>query len=349
MHNSTIFGSAYKSIIALLIVVVLAVGAFSACDQLPIYSLNTTQFNSVVVHGEEINTDGLVLQSSLPIGQLTVPVTPEMIIESDSTEGAGVKKFVIEYSGQQFTVEFEVKYKVEFVVDDKVVSTQLVSSSSELVEPEVIPESGYDFVGWDIDFASAELNDNLVINAVFEEINYPEIEDLTAIYGDTLEDVELPSNDIGHWEFIKELETSVGEAGRNKFGVRFVLEDGTVTKNTTVTITVKKQVVEFTDIIDSFIYDGKEHFPTYSLENDLDLQVIVIGNPEINAGEYEFTLEIKDKNYSGEYTGKYTIAKPDVIVTVSNATIKYGDKVPEFSFTVEGFEAQKAQDQLTKN
>ena len=125
MHNSTIFGSAYKSIIAFLIVIMLAVGSFAACDQieLPIYSLNTTEFDPVVVHGEQISTDGLVLQSSLPIGQLTVPVTPEMIIESDSTEGAGVKKFVIEYSGQQFTVEFEVKYKVEFVVNEKVVTT----------------------------------------------------------------------------------------------------------------------------------------------------------------------------------------------------------------------------------
>ena len=340
MHNSTFFSSAYKSIIAFLVVILLAVGSFSACDEieLPIYSIDTTEFNSQVVHGEEVDLTGLVLISKLPIGDLTVQVTPEMIVESDSTEGAGVKTFVVSYSGQQFTVEFEVKYKVDFVVNEKVVSTQLVSSSEELVAPEVVPEPGYNFVGWDTDFASAELNDNLTINAVFEEVEYPEIGDLTATYGDTLGDIVLPSNDIGHWEFIKELETSVGDAGRNRFGVRFVLEDGTVIKNATVSVTVKKQVVDFTDIVDSFIYDGKEHFPTYSLDQELDLEVIVIGHPEINAGAYEFTLEIDDKNYSGEYTGKYTIAKPDVTVTVSNATIKYGDAVPEFTFTVEGFE-----------
>lgn len=56
-----------------------------------------------------------------------------------------------------------------------------------------------------------------------------------------------------------------------------------------------------------------------------------------NAGEYNLTISIVDKNYSGTMTGKLTILPANLVVTALNKTTVYGESLLNLDYTVSGF------------
>ena len=326
------------TLLGLLIAVnVLGVKIFTKVQNEGTYTVETTdEFISVIEWGEEISIDGIKIKDNRFLGIIETDITEDMIISVDDTDVAGRKQMVIEHNGKQLVVYFDVKYRVEFLSYGEIIDTQLVVDPSELNLPEPTPKTGYEFSHWDYNLSEG-LNSSVQINAVFKEIDYPVIADLTATYGDTLADLELPSNERGYWEFTSSLDTPVGNAGVQSFGVRFVFySDPDTFKYDFVDVTVNKQVIEFTDIVDSFVYDGEAHFPAYSLP--VEVEVISTGVDGVVPGTYEYTLEVVDINYCGEYAGSYEITKPTVTVTVPTLTIVYPEAIPEIECIVEGFE-----------
>ena len=302
------------------------------------YTIDVDKFDSDIEWGESVSLEGIEIIDNRTLGFLSMPLTRDKVVSIDDTDEAGRKKIVFIHNNREFTVYFDVKYKVEFLSYGEIIDTQRVFGKDEIVPPVATPKTGYEFSHWDVDL-SQELTGNVQVNAVFKEIEYPSLQGITATYGDTLGDITLPSNEYGQWQFIYPSDTPVGDAGRQSFSVRFAFfEDETYFKYSFVNVTVNKKQLEFTDVKDTFIYDGNEHFPTYSISEDVDVMVITSGSANTEAGVYEYSFEIVDQNYVGIYTGEYEIQKPTVTVKVSSATVTYPASVPTFTYEVEGFE-----------
>ena len=220
------------------------------------YTVDTEETETLLVYGEEFEFGNIKIVDNRVFGLVETTLTEDMIVSIDDTDVAGQKKVVFEHNNKQFTVIFDVKYKVEFLSYGEVIDTQLVVSADELDLPVPKPKDHYDFAGWDYDFSKG-VSDNLQVNAVFDEIEYPALSPLTATYGDTLGDVALPSNDRGHWEFVYPAETPVGDTGHQTYSVRFVFNEGEgkdYYRFDTVEINVAKKHLDFSNSIFDFNY-----------------------------------------------------------------------------------------------
>ena len=305
------------------------------------YTVDTEEFTSVVEWGDDISISDIKIIDNRVFGMVETKLTEDMIVSIEDTDTAGQKKIVFEHNNKQFTVVFDVKYKIELVSYGKVIDTQMVVTPDELNLPTPDAKTGYEFSHWDYDFSQGFTN-SVKINAVFKETDYPALKTLSATYGDTLADFTLPSDERGHWEFLDSLDTPVGNAGEKVFGVRFVFNgDDSYYKYSEVKVNVNKKELSF--IVDDsknvFVYDGLAHSPYYSLDIAVD-NVVIHGGDKTDVGSYEYKLEIVDDRYSGEYEGTFEITKPTVTVSVSSAEIEFATNIvlPEFTYTVEGFE-----------
>ena len=291
----------------------------------------------------------LEYNSDLPLDDITilknngeaVNITKDMIMSQVDgiTSTVGNKQLVVKYGTDTFTIYFTVKYKVKFMVDDEVVSTQYVLNKDEIVFPQDPEKLNFDFVGWGE--IPEELNDNLELNAQFavSSVQVPLLSSISATYGDTLQSIDLPSNEYGCWQFVDDLSTSVGNAGVNNFEVKFVPTDENVVVNkiSNVTINVAKKQLEFRNVVNSFDYDGSEKLPQY----DLDLQGLNVqytpyyAGQAINVGEYVYELDIIDSNYTGSYYGRFVINAINAKIYIDDVTIKFTDDRPEtYSYRV---------------
>ena len=108
---------------------------FAACggDDTPTvtYSLDTSAFNTTVVYGGEVDYADIVVKGS---DGSSVSVTPDMVTGA-STDTVGTKTLTVSYAATTMTVNYTVKYEVNFVVDDAIVSTQYVLSADEISIP----------------------------------------------------------------------------------------------------------------------------------------------------------------------------------------------------------------------
>ena len=300
------------------------------------FTVDTEEFEAVIEWGDEIDYESVTIIDNRTLGIVKTQLTKEMIVSIEDTEQAGRKKITFEHKNQEFVIYIDVKYRVDFLAYGEIIDSQLVSKADELVPPTPTEKFGQEFIGWDTDLSN-ELTESIQVNAVYNTIEVPTLETITATYGDTLAGIKLPESSFGKWEFIDSLDSTVGDAGAHDLRVKFTYyHNPEWVKYDSVRINVEKKHLEFKDVVDSFIYDGKEHFPTYKLDENVN--VFVVGVPNTESGEYEYSFEILEANYEGSYSGKYTIAKPDVTITVSSATIYYGDDVPEFTYTMDGFD-----------
>ena len=178
---------------------------FSGCGKIT-YKIDDSSFESVVAYNSAISFDGLNIIVQDGDKQTPVAVTPDMIVSCDDTTTVGNKKITIKYKEETLTVNFVVKYKVDFVVDSQIYETQYVLTKDEIIIPAQNPTlAEYDFVGWDYDFDS-QINDNVTINAqlTIAGSGVPKLATYyNATYGDTLEDVVLPTNAKGNWQFVE--------------------------------------------------------------------------------------------------------------------------------------------------
>ncbi len=308
-----------------------------ACDKIDEYTLNTNNFEAVVEYNGEVDISNIIIYDNQ--SQCEISSDEFEIISCDDTDTIGKKLLVIQYKNQTYSIPFEVKYKVEFVVDGEAIDTQYVTSSDEIVIPNSPIKQGYDFINWDNEIPQ-NLDDNIVLTAIFSSttLPIPTLNTITVDYGTTLNQIELPSNENGVWEFEDELTTEVGNVGKRQFAVKFVpTTTELVERYDEVTVNVSPKNLQFTIIEDNFIYDGEAHFPEYSLP--VDVNVNVVGEAQINASDnaYDYALIIVDTNYSGFYTGQFTISKADVTIKVADKVVDYAQSF-KMTYEVEGFD-----------
>ncbi len=320
-----------KRIVMPIIVIVLTLLlTLTGCEEAE-YAI-TGGISDVIAVGETPELSGLKLIRIEKNEILEIPVSADMVYGID-TSTAGNKTFSVIIEGKTFTVPYTVKYRVEFVADGEVIDTQLVFDPSELIAPDAPDKDGFKFVGFNI---PEKLTDNIKLDAQYTPVA-SELPNVTATYGDTLADITLPSNGSGKWAFTSPLDTPVGDVGTSRFDVKFVLDDGSILETATVNIVVNKCKLEFENLVTEFVYDGKEHYPTFDAF-DADISIYSAGSPATEVGEYSFMLVINDDNYEGEYIGTFAITKRPVTITVDSHSISYGDQIPAFGYTVLGCE-----------
>ena len=308
-----------------------------------------------------------------------VPVEPSMVTAHIDTSKIGTQRLQVNYSGQTFHVAVVVKYKVEFVVNGSVYQTfyginrdeiskaleaelrkslGIGETDSSFKAPQKLDElmpapqmPGYNFSGWLEGSAIAErlptiLNQNTTYTASYNAI-IPELSAIDAVYGDQLAAIQLPYTVAGEWRFVN-AEGTVGDATEEGtlFDVVFVeYATGNVLAEDKVTVFVEKKKVTFTDVVETFIYNGKVQLPTFKTDApELNVDHIMFyENPTLNytdAGVYEYSFVIVDNNYEGMIEGTYQIKPVDItfIIKLEKNEIYVGEAIPEIEFVMVGVE-----------
>ena len=329
--------------ILLLVVVIAAILGLSSCkifvEQEPsTYDLVVNKFERSVVYGSELNLSGLDIEVTTNGEVKHVEVTKDMVTGGTTTE-VGEQELVIEYQGMSWTLYYEVFYKIDHIVDGFIYDSQLVTEREEYMPVKNPEKEGSIFLGWSAQIPET-LTGNLRIEAIFADgLTLP---DFSATYGDTLGDLTLPETKDGHWEWKQGPETSVGNAGTNKFAVVFVPNNPAAKAfEVLVDVTVAKKKLTFTIINDVYDWDGSLHRVEYQLSDGVDpndVKIICFGTEyATEPGEYSYDIQIRDTNYEGQIKGIFKINKVKLTVDVllqdgdtysDNATITYGDSFP---------------------
>ena len=107
------------------------------------FTVDTTEFDPLVIYGESLSLEGLKLRDS--DGGVVI-VESDMVGHIDITT-PGTHTLEIYYEGETYAVEYSVKFRVVFSVEG-VETEQLVVDASEIIVP-VTPEiPGKQFEGW---------------------------------------------------------------------------------------------------------------------------------------------------------------------------------------------------------
>ena len=327
------------AVTSVIIFIATAIGLFLlfAAKNKTTYSLQTEEFDCVVEFNSDLDLNQLSIVKNVGGKKEVISITEDMILTENISSSVGEKKLIIKYGDEQFVVNVFVKYKVEFVVNDEVVEHQFALSQNEVVFPEDPVVDGLEFIGWGASLES--LNNNMQYTAYFKTANnlVPKLPSVTATYGDTLESIDLPANNVGAWRFIDDLSTPVGNAGTNSFDVVFEPVDDSVAVNTAkLSIKVNKKKLEFKNVQQDFVFDGQIKQPVYKLEEDVNVIFTPCYSGDAkNVGEYVYELDIDDQNYKGSYYGKFNITPAQAEVIVDDVEIGFGDEVPsDFEFRV---------------
>ena len=106
---------------------------FTGCE-INTYTLEHNDFETTIAYGSDIDFSGLTITKNAgKDSESSIPVTPDMILSYGDTDSVGKKQAVIQYENQQFTLDFWVKYKLDFWVDDTLYDSQYVLSYEDLI------------------------------------------------------------------------------------------------------------------------------------------------------------------------------------------------------------------------
>ena len=307
-------------------------------------SVDLSEFNSVVAYGSEFSYEMIKLKyaqvfNGIVLREVVVNGNPDMVVSGGQTDTIGEHKLIIFYEDQEFVIPYSVKYKVEFMAEGEIFHTQYVEKAEDIILPQAPNKAGFKFGGWKTEIPT-EITDNFSMEGYYYSaaLEIPVLDKLERVYESdgTLADITLPSNENGAWVFVANGDTPIGDVGEHSFDVRFIPTTDELPEIQDVfKVKVSPKQVTFTVENTLFVYDGESHFPKYTASENVQFEVL--GQAETNAGVYTFALLVSDRNYEGLYSGSYEIAKPDVRIAVQSASIKYGEQVPEVSYTVEGF------------
>ena len=335
--------------ILLLVVVIAAILGLSSCkifvEQEPsTYDIVVNRFERNVVYGSELDLSGIDIEVTTNGEVKYVEVTSDMVTGGTTTE-VGAQELVIEYAGMTWTLYYEVFYKIDHIVDGFIYDSQLVTEREEYMPVKKPEKEGSIFLGWSEQIPET-LTGNLRIEAIFADgLTLPEF---SATYGDTLGDLTLPETKDGYWSWKLGPETSVGNAGTNKFAVVFTPNNPAASSfEVLVDVTVAKKKLTFTIINDVYDWDGSLHRVEYQLSdgvNPNDIKIICFGTEyATEPGEYSYDIQIRDANYEGQIKGIFKINKVKLTVDVllqdgdtykDNATITYGDSFPSHKVVI---------------
>lgn len=183
---------------------------------------------------------------------------------------------------------------------------------------------------------------------------------LTATYGDTLADMQLPQG----WTWDDASTTSVGDAGTRTFSATYAETDNYNAYTTKLTVMVNPKDLSGATAQTSgteFTYNGSEQRPTVTgvtLDNTAlsANDYTVSGAKTADAGNYELAVTGQG-NYTGSFTVPYTIAKKQVTATVTAQDKVYDGTtqatvaatVPGESLTITGLKGTFAQTDAGEN
>lgn len=310
----------------------------------PTYEIDATNFNTIVAYEDDVDLSGIkIIEKKKEEVTKEIPVDDTMVKSVDSTSSVGNNKsLVISYAGNDFSLAFSVKYKIEFIVDDKAINTQFVLNASEIIRPNDPKKTGYEFIGWNPEIPTA-VNDNLELIAKFTDVptSIPNLGSYEAEYGDTLSMFTLPSNSQGSWKFVDDGDTKVGEIGKNVFMVQFIPNNSelTVLKDEVV-INVSKKKLEFKELVTEFKYDSLPHRPTFILDVEIpEDNIIYTGEDGTEVDSYFYAFKIVDPHYEGSCMGTFRIVSSFITIDIeSPEPITFGDAIPEIKYTVTGID-----------
>ena len=253
-----------------------------------------------------------------------------------------------------FTVMFQDEDGTPIKVNGK--TTQEVNYGDSAIEPKRPTKEGYTFAGWDKDFTN--ITKDVTIKATYTVNEY------TVTYKSLGEVVSTSKVKFG--TSISDTTPDVSELGLSFIG--FFDENGEQITNMPardITLVAKWKIqeiskIELTQNVDKVVYG--DALPTYTLAFDK------VKNPKIT---YKIEWQINGEKVEGETTtfvpqnknvGKYDVKakiiasveglesveayssslayyvnKATLTVNVNSATIIYGDDLPRFTYTIEGY------------
>ena len=290
----------------------------SSCSN-TIFELDSTNFNNTLIYNSKVDYSDIKIKANDEV----ISITDDMVKEGIDTTSVGEKTLVIGYEDLTFELTYYVKYKITFNILGEV-SEQLVYNTDEIIMPE-LPEVVDKVFSHFTPEIPTNLLDNMDFKAIYQDSSYevPSLEPLYEVtYGDTLENITLPSNSYGHWEFVDNHYEflNIKELTLN---VKFIPNDSNldIIKDK-INIKVNKKHLDFIGVVDTFEYDGKPHKVEYKVPQGV--QVIEIMNEEyIDVGTYDYEIKIFDDHYFGEITGTLKINKAKININLPNMVVDY--------------------------
>lgn len=117
---------------------------FSGCE-INTYTLEQNAFETTIAYGSNIDFSSLTITKNAgKENESSISVTSDMIVSYGETDSVGKKQAVIEFEDQTLTIDYWVKYKVEFFVEDTLYNSQYVLSFADLIVPERPTLAGYE-------------------------------------------------------------------------------------------------------------------------------------------------------------------------------------------------------------
>ena len=332
--------------ITVLTLIVTGVFAMNACGKRTdkdgiSYQLNVSNFDGITTYGEPMDLSRITITRTENGVSTEVPVEASMVTSRVDTSKPGAHILKFNYSGQSFNLPVIVKYKLQFLVDGDVYQSIHVLNRAELGEVAHPEKPGYNFVGWSTEIPGV-IADNMTFHAVYEPI-IPTLSEIQATYGDNLAAINLPYSVIGQWKFDAP-EGTVGNVGKHTFPVSFVeYATGAVLATDTLTVNVAKKTVVFSDVVESFVYNGAVQKPTFKTDvvpqEDEKFEIIFFETPGANytdVGTYDYYFEVDADNYEGTLVGTYEIKRAAITVKINSYEMVAGDAYPTVEYQLLG-------------
>lgn len=253
-----------------------------------------------------------------------------------------------------FTVMFQDDDGTPIKVNGK--TTQEVNYGDAAIEPKKPTKEGYTFAGWDKDFTN--ITENVTIKAIYTVNEY------TITYKSLGEVISTSKAQFG--ASISDTTPEISEKGLTFVG--FFDENGEQKTNMPardITLVAKWKIqeiskIELTQNVDRVVYG--DALPEYTLKfekvknSKITYKVEWLINGEKvegegntfvpqnkNAGKYDVKAKIIASVEGLESVGAYSsslayyVNKATLTINVSSATIIYGDDLPRFTYTIEGY------------
>jgi len=311
------------------------------------YELKTDHFESTIEFNGDVDFNTLTIYNTKT--KETITADQFTVVSCSATDSIGEKILVIQYNNQQFTIPFKVKYKVDFYLDEQIVSSQFVTNTSEIIIPENVTKTGYEFISWDTAIPE-NLTNNLTLNAIMSSttLTVPKLQAIPTTYGTKLCEITLPNNINGRWEFVEDNSNYVGDVGTHTFDVKFVPSTiELVERYSTIDLVVEQKELTFTILQDEFDYNGSAQFPIYSLPVS-GLNVTEMGHAtNYSPNPYDYSLVINETNYRGYCFGTYKINKANVNLEIGtefeNNQVNYNQEF-DLTYQITGFENEQLLD-----
>ncbi len=332
--------------ITVLTLIVTGVFAMNACGKRTdkdgiSYQLNVSNFDGITTYGEPMDLSRITITRTENGVSTEVPVEASMVTSHVDTSRVGAHILKFNYSGQSFNLPVIVKYKLQFLVDGDVYQSVHVLNRAELGEVVHLEKPGYNFVGWSTEIPGV-IADNMTFHAVYEPI-IPTLSEIQATYGDNLAAINLPYTVIGQWKFDAP-EGTVGNVGKHTFPVSFVeYATGAVLATDTLTVNVAKKTVVFSDVVESFVYNGAVQKPTFKTDvvpqEGERFEIVFFETPGANytdAGTYDYYFEVDADNYEGALVGTYEIKRAAITVKINSYEMVAGTPYPTVEYQLLG-------------